>query len=708
MHEQWLHNTPRPCKGREGQAAGPQYVPVIANDYTWYRQLDKNRKEVRILFIEPERQSSTKEVVVHVFNASLLDPGVPKLYGCLSYCWGDPSITKAIQVVYTEKSQEKGQGPVTTQVEFRVTANLEAALRAFRSQLRRPVMWADALCIDQSDIAERSSQVSLMGEIYLQAVQTIVWLGNADTTTKAVFDFADFITTMEVKPHEVNPSTMIAGINCRRLRPLAKGETQFTAAEVTSDDFYKMRWGIQAILARPFFRRAWVLQEVGLADREQTVVYCGQHSLWWQTLQNLTSFEWRAAAHQGPLPIDQERDRRLRLPTDNASVIPGAHFTLPEIWSYLRRYCSNTMRGKIIDLIFRRLDIEATDPRDHVFALFGLAEECQTHLNLHSGFCASYSSDVAEVYTLFTRAAIEKLENLVVLSALDVFASSDSRLRYDLPTWVPDFSSNMNLRRTLGYLGMGEYRASGTSRPCTKLQDRRVLNLSGFRIDEISSESDWGPFRMEVRTDNVNNTTVPAVLDVPGQQKGIQFLWRMISQRIKITPIAQQELLETFILTLMCSRRTFFDRATITSIADIPDLLADFVAYWISQVGTLADLPPRTVFYNSTAALLELAKKGLPGRFGQRLFYTCHERSFLVTERGLLALVPPGTANGDIVVVCEGANVPYVVRKVPPAMDSSALHFRFTGECYVHGRMEGSTISELEQGSLKREMLSFV
>ena len=692
MHGPWhpiLHNNPRPPKNGNTRPRSSQYVPVIANDYSWYRPLDETRKEIRILFLEPEPIHSIKDVVVHVFNASLLEANTPKLYGCLSYCWGDPSVTKAIQVNYTEKAEDRASGLVTTQTIFQVTSNLEAALRVLRSKLTRPVMWADALCIDQSDEGERSSQVSLMSEIYIQAVQTIVWLGEADSTTKKVFDLANFITKMEIEPHRIDRSTKVAGINCLRLRPLAKGEKQFTEAEVSSDDFYRARWGIQALLARPFFKRAWVLQEVGLADREQIVVHCGEHSLYWQTFQNLTSFEWRAAAYQGPLPISSERDRLLGLPSNNPAMVPGAHYTLPDIWSYLRRYCSNTMRGKIIDLIFRRLEIQATDPRDHIFALFGLAEECQSPSQVLPGFRANYSSDVVKAYMLFTRAVITKLQNLIVLSAVNVFHTSDMQAQHGMPTWVPDYSNNMNLRRTLGYMGIGHYKAAGTTKPKMIVQDPNTLSLSGFMVDAVGVGVVGGPFRMDVRTKNVNNTAMPISLYVDGQIDGINFLWQLVVNRLKLSSIARQELLESFILTLLCSRKTFFDRALIASVSDIPELFADFAAYWKLQHGSVSGLPRHSTFYKSTTALSELATQGNSGHFGQRLYYTCHERSFLITERGLLALVPPGTKHGDLIVVCEGSDVPFVVRKTLRVIASSEPIFEFIGECYVHGRMEG-------------------
>jgi Heterokaryon incompatibility protein (HET) len=37
--------------------------------------------------------------------------------------------------------------------------------------------WIDAICIDQSSIAERSHQVSRMKEIYKTAKEVVAWLG---------------------------------------------------------------------------------------------------------------------------------------------------------------------------------------------------------------------------------------------------------------------------------------------------------------------------------------------------------------------------------------------------------------------------------------------------------------------------------------------------------------------------------------------------
>lgn len=44
--------------------------------------------------------------------------------------------------------------------------------------------WVDAVCIDQKDLREPSTQVSLMIQIYRSGQCTVVWYGEADTYTK--------------------------------------------------------------------------------------------------------------------------------------------------------------------------------------------------------------------------------------------------------------------------------------------------------------------------------------------------------------------------------------------------------------------------------------------------------------------------------------------------------------------------------------------
>jgi hypothetical protein len=94
----------------------------------------------------------------------------------LSYEWGSP--TRDYEI-YCE-----GQT-------LKVTGNLLAAMRRMRSTTSKParkklkgrmpgraqLLWIDAICINQDDMAERSEQVKLMTEIYRNAKRVLIWLG---------------------------------------------------------------------------------------------------------------------------------------------------------------------------------------------------------------------------------------------------------------------------------------------------------------------------------------------------------------------------------------------------------------------------------------------------------------------------------------------------------------------------------------------------
>jgi hypothetical protein len=86
-------------------------------------------------------------------------------YEALSYTWGNPA----------EKSPINISGAV-----FSAQRNLKSALHHLRYPDKVRILWVDALCINQSDNEEKSVQVARMGDIYRNAEQTTVWLGEAE------------------------------------------------------------------------------------------------------------------------------------------------------------------------------------------------------------------------------------------------------------------------------------------------------------------------------------------------------------------------------------------------------------------------------------------------------------------------------------------------------------------------------------------------
>ena len=61
-----------------------------------------------------------------------------------------------------------------------ITASLYTALRAIGPNVWSTSIWADAVCINQSEVSEKNAQVAQMRRIYENATHTISWLGPAE------------------------------------------------------------------------------------------------------------------------------------------------------------------------------------------------------------------------------------------------------------------------------------------------------------------------------------------------------------------------------------------------------------------------------------------------------------------------------------------------------------------------------------------------
>ncbi|KAF3799365.1 hypothetical protein GCG54_00001407 [Colletotrichum gloeosporioides] len=64
-----------------------------------------------------------------------------------------------------------------------VTENLFHALRRIRAHqmFAEEALWIDAICIDQSFTEERNHQVRIMGKIYTDCTNGLVWLGDLES-----------------------------------------------------------------------------------------------------------------------------------------------------------------------------------------------------------------------------------------------------------------------------------------------------------------------------------------------------------------------------------------------------------------------------------------------------------------------------------------------------------------------------------------------
>lgn len=111
----------------------------------------------RVLILQP---GSYSDLLVGNIRELKLTNELP--YEAVSYAWGDANFVDRI---------------VIDGKHLHLTANIAAGLRRLRSETEERVLWVDQICINQSDKAERSSQVSFMHKIYQDTTKVLVWLG---------------------------------------------------------------------------------------------------------------------------------------------------------------------------------------------------------------------------------------------------------------------------------------------------------------------------------------------------------------------------------------------------------------------------------------------------------------------------------------------------------------------------------------------------
>lgn len=99
-------------------------------------------------------------------------------YAALSYVWGRPNTNTVAQIYINGGS-------------FSIGSNLHAALTQLYRRGVQSWLWVDSICIDQSDMEEKSSQVAQMRTIFSRADCVYIWLGSGSVETAKAVDFAN-------------------------------------------------------------------------------------------------------------------------------------------------------------------------------------------------------------------------------------------------------------------------------------------------------------------------------------------------------------------------------------------------------------------------------------------------------------------------------------------------------------------------------------
>lgn len=203
-------------------------------------------------------------------------------YFALSYTWGDP------RTIYTDKndifSAEAWAAPAfELDVDghaVSVATNLYTALVGIRAGLSNDTfvrdlkeecyrsnhaeysyIWVDALCINQDDLEEKSSQIPLMDRVYGQAHATMMWLGGGEQLINQGFIKTIMGLQLVIDRLEEELGTEDKELVMQRCRSFnIRSREAFENLGLEPIDPIDLI-GFYLVFSRSWFKRAWIVQE---------------------------------------------------------------------------------------------------------------------------------------------------------------------------------------------------------------------------------------------------------------------------------------------------------------------------------------------------------------------------------------------------------------------------------------------------------------
>ncbi|KAK1705138.1 heterokaryon incompatibility protein-domain-containing protein [Colletotrichum lupini] len=624
-------------------------------------------------------------------------------YQALSYAWGSSKRSNQITV----------NGKI-----HKITFNLDRALRAVRRQIEPITLWVDSICIDQDDAAEKGHQVGSMHDIFGSATEVTAYVG--DGLDRSRKDYSRHFEKLGENPLtdlgnlDISTSDHTCEKHWDTLKNSEPGSlteheeilclySLFALLYFNNHDIERnlSESQLQVIIERmrlfaisDWWSRMWIVQEACVA-RRLTMAY-GRALLPFHYVES-------AQMHlQSPKIKHPELIRVVRFLAGRVDAISPARRLREEEEETI---VGATTSSSLLWLLRRFRHRKSSEPRDKIFALLKLAEDMKSKrpfLHNQLSIQANYEDDVSE---LFSHATFEIIRHtgLLWMTTPDLLSKS----RIDIPSWVPDWSS--------------EHMASGFNQRRYRLQEEASLGFNASRTRFCHY-----PLNLEGRTENMfpRQHLEGLLNDDIAEWKPIHFLPTMIKYNSS-PPFEEDRQQSALILKgVSCGVVDHTSQVIRSDLSNVGQAIAQVQAFYGRKQGRQNHREP---FLEAVATCLSMSMQWnddldtdesykiacLPKDYdllewtepegtswmedtvrtmaaGNRLF---------VTDRGQVGLGPGSMCVGDELCVLEGGLMPYMLRKHFGTIctESSRVHqmesikgvhrFTMVGSCYVDGIM---------------------
>lgn len=611
------------------------------------------RDEVRL--VKFTHDSGGTSAVLKAFP--LEGPAPP--YSALSYCWQSESpatdATEEHHFLETEKGKLRVLDTLVTF--FRVLDCKGAALGD-------TWWWIDSICINLADMKERSQQVQLMGQIYRNAHDVIIWLGEETEHTDRAVDFIQLLNRT-VRQQTYSPGG--EEIRCAFQQPHYQEDWD----ALTS--FYQRRW----------WSRIWTLQEYAI----------NTNAIFWWGMRSLS----RLAVEGALIGADQCTSVAFK---GTPAFRHGFTRRRVQILQEKQQAKSNTLHMSLVALTAYSSCFEATDDRDRLYGIKGLATDTDF-------LDVDYSTSVEDTYLRFARAFIEQYKSLDVVCFASIYSSSPGSA---LPSWVPDWRVRIDPLSIPLMVSQSAKSHIGNLRPFAHTIDKPddppvCYNASKDRAAVYTFKG----------SKLVARGTIVDVVDGLAGCRNAEFV--QCSTQLNVMKIAPEcgsasEILRSVCKSLVLDRKDRFLRFSMPS----DEFFHDFM--WLcGQLMMPSGSPVPKEFrewYDWTKSLLirgrsfenvlhnydqaaDIGSSSTAPNQDEYIMDTFFGRFFDVVVRislrlmvscdGRIGLVSEKARKGDLVVVLFGCSVPVLLR---PSGNDGEGTFTLVGECFLDGFMDGT------------------
>ncbi|RYN74344.1 hypothetical protein AA0120_g12431 [Alternaria tenuissima] len=571
--------------------------------------------------------------------------------------------------------------------------------------------WIDFLCVNQTNIEERNAQVASMADVFKKADGVVVWLGKEDQYTQ------DALTTMQrisATPEGKWPLVPYTSFYNPEESPLV------FATRLT---FYN--WlGFIVLINRPWFKRAWVIQEIALG--KTALVVCGSKVFPWELLAKTLSFvkitRWYHHLRSEKLRHVKELRKqpgiyRQVLKSKLEVGISPLNLNSTRLTASLLAETNGQVvsHSSLRNLLDKHRFAESSDPRDKVYAFLGLANKSLSPFRTQpNALIPDYNLSVQEVYTETATVLMSSYKNLSWLSHVE---DASQRQISNLPSWVPDLSVSLQ-PYPLRYRGPAHWAAAGSRhwRPAVTNMRKGLLRVQGIQLDHIDQTSLLIDESEDPSAGWASIVNLALSLDSPYPDPGangktpsrVEVLWRTLTTDIYNhtypSPSETGLLFIDYILNLQIRHRlTPWSSADEFQPHHSP--LSDFI---YPNWRKLFELEPPDSQYklsSYTKRLTTVVESMFNGTYSPiGLAQLQHEldqsggrqRRLFKTRRGFMGTGARSLRVGDEVWVLYRGGLPFVLRPLPNG------HYRLVGESFVYGVMHGEA---LKMGLLREDIV---